>query len=336
MTMVVVAGLAGRGLAAVSAAASAGGAAGAPPTRHAELVSDVTCRNLPRGIDLTGHIRVGADLPVSVAPGEQFTVHPDITFTIDPPAIATPRQVTLFAPVTSGGGVATIAVPTSARSVIRLQAGTSGSVNLRFTIPGTATVDVAGVAVDCFTTTGTSGDLSVPIVAPTDGSQRAFVATATASCTDESRTFTHDFAMSGVAPASVAPGQPVSITFDWRGLASQLADQGTVSVSGTAGGPSELRFAGINGTAGIHLTTGPAAASGAVRLEFTRVESALQALNPPHVNPATCTFPAGGAVVTVPISTTPPPTATTTTTRPPGGSFLAIVQRLLCLVFRVC
>jgi len=333
--MLVVA-LAGTGL----VTAPAGQAAATEATREAVLSGAVQCRDVRRGIDFTGTVRVTASVPTSVAPGEQFTIHPSVPLLADPPVTATPVDVSLFAPAGSGG-VARIALPTTDATVITLHAGVSGPVRLTFTDPGMATMRLDdGTVVSCFATSST-GELSIPVVPPTDGSQQAFDARGTATC-DGISPPSHEFAMRGVAPAAVAPGEPVAITFDWQGLASMLQDRATVSVTGLAGGPRTLTFTGINGSRGIHLDAGPAAASGAVRFELTGVESSLQVLNPPSVNYAHCRFPAGGPTVTVPItgsSTTTSSTTTTTTTTTPGHRappFAALIKRLLCVVFRVC
>jgi hypothetical protein len=333
--MLVVVALAGTGL----ATAPAGQAAPAAATREAELAGAVRCRDIPRGIDFTGTVRVTAPVPDSVAPGERFTIHPAVTLTADPPVAATPVDVSLFAPVSSGG-VARIALPTSDATAVTLQAGVTGPVTLTFTSPGTATMRLDGSVVSCFTTSST-GELSIPVVPPTDGSQQTFDARGTATCQNITPP-AHEFGMRGVAPATVAPGEPVAITFDWQGLASMLQDRATVTVTGVTGGPRTLTFTGINGSRGIHLDAGPAAAGGTVRFELTGVESSLQVLNPPSVNYAHCRFPDGGPTVTVPITGSPTATSsttTTTTTTTPGHRappFAALIRRLLCVVFRVC
>jgi hypothetical protein len=320
--------------------APAGQAAEGAPSREARLDAALQCRDVRRGIDFTATLHVAAELPGSVAPGERFTIHPSVTLVADPPVTATPVNVSLFAPVESGG-VARIALPTTEATAVALQAGVTGPVRLTLTEPGVATMRlVDGTVVSCFATSST-GELSVPVVPPTDGSQQAFDARGTATC-DGITPPSHEFGLRGVAPAAVAPGEPVAITFDWQGLASMLQDRATVSVTGLAGGPRTLTFTGINGSRGIHLDAGPAAASGAVRFELTGVESSLQVLNPPSVNYAHCRFPAGGPTVTVPItgsSTTTSSTTTTTTTTTPGHRappFAALIKRLLCVVFRVC
>lgn len=323
-----VVGLAGGGL----AAASAGRAADPPPVRASTLDADLRCRHIPRNIDFTGTVHVTMTVPTSVAPGERFTIRPTAVVTLDPAVAATPVNVRLFTPVVSGGGVITIALPVDVPAAFTLQAGVREPVVVRFTIPSTVTARMAGTDVECFTTGTVTGDVSVPVTAPGDGSQQAYDAVATASCTDETRTFAHDFGMHGVAPASVAPGEPVSLTFTWQGLASMLQDRGTATVSGTVSGPTSLTFATITGSV-VHLDTGPAGPAGEVRVQLGPVDSSLQAGNPPHVNYADCTFPDGGPTVVVPISAT---AATTAAGHPLPSPLLALLRRLLCSFFRLC
>ena len=329
----VVMGLAGSGL----ATAPAGQAASPPAVREAVLSADLRCRSVPRNIDFTGDVRIVASLPTSVVPGARFTIHPAVTFTVDPPVEATPLTVELFAPA-GPTGIATINLPTTAATAITLHAAVDEPVTLTFTIPTMATVRLAdGNVVDCFPTSS-SGELTIPVVPPSDGSQQTFDVRATATCTDESRTFTHEFGMRGVAPARVAPGDSVPITFDWKGLASQLQERGRVKATGLMGSPQFLGFTAINGSQGVRITAGPAGRTGEVRFELERVESSLQALDPvAHVNLATCTFLDGGPVITVPITDSPTVTSTTTTTtRRPGSSLITLIKALLCTLFRVC
>jgi hypothetical protein len=334
-TTVVVAGLAGAG--AVTASA---GQAAAPPTREAALAAALQCRHVPQAIEFTGSVRITATLPESVTPGARVPVQANVTVTADPAAGATPVSVTLFGPTPERGEQSFMTLPANESSTLTLQAGISGTIKLTLGIPTPVTMRMGGLNVGCFPVGPVSGELSIPIVAPGDGSQQSFDVRATATCTDERGTRTHEFGMTGVAPSSVRPGEPVGITFNWRGLASQLQDTGTFTISGTVSGPREVNFSGINGSRGHHVTTGPAGPSGEVRVQLDRVASALQVLNPPYAYSAQCSFPTGGPVVTVPIRPSSPPvtasSTTTTTIRDPHTTLALLLKRMLCALFRIC
>jgi LysM repeat protein len=128
----------------------------------------------------------------------------------------------------------------------------------------------------------------------------------------------------GVAPAAVAPGQPVSLTVDYTGPGQTFPARVSLRVPGGAADPSEATFEARGGDKGINVDLGVAGSTGAMHVALDRLEFAIQVPTPqPHAQTYQCTFTTSPLVVTIPINASATTTATvksTATTWPTTGT----------------
>jgi hypothetical protein len=325
-----------------------------PSTQSFDLTSPVVCAGTPHAgtpaagdlLRLSGTATVSGTAPRSVAPGGDVEVRARLALTLDTDLEWHALRLTMLVGPNAGWQQPFHNfVPSDDDFSLQFHAGVTGPLILGYANGDTvhlvaATADGTIVDMRCDVPQG-GPSLSIAVVMPTDGSLQTFDASASADCTtDEGGSYTHTFALHGVAPAQLRAGDPVSVTFDYQGLASLLAEWLTLSVTGTD--TAQVEVPTISGAQGQRVSLGQAGEGpGFVDVRFGVVRSSLQGMNPPHVITARCTFTEPRLALRIPIAPKSPPHTTPDTTpgTTPGTmhrSAWAAILRLICRLLRAC
>jgi hypothetical protein len=329
-------------------------AAPVPSTQSFELTSPIVCAGTPHAgtpaagdpLRLSGTVTMSGTAPRSVAPGGDVEVRARMALTLDTDLEWHALRLNMLVGPNAGWQQPFHNfVPADDDFSLQFDAGVTGPLTLGYANGDTvhlvaATADGTIVDMRCDVPQG-GPLLSIAVVMPADGSLQTFDATAVADCTtDEGGSYQHAFGLHGVAPTRVRASDPVSITFDYQGLASLLAEWLTLSITGTD--TAQVEVATISGAQGQRVSLGRAGEGpGFVDVRFGTVRSSLQGMNPPRVITARCTFTGPGDAVRIPIAPKSPPHTVPGTT--PGStpgtrhpSPWAAVLRLICRLLRAC